>query len=157
MFLVEHLEPSTGRITVSSGLTRYRFIIWLYGPFSREIYDDLDMLVDSGEIVEQVLGSDTQPRVEEIPLSLYDDDSHPKTMFVYRPPKLIWRIKLRKLARELPYELTRKVDYAVERFGHMRPTELEDYVDKLLHLTPEKKLCYWEKAVDEYLKAEDLV
>jgi len=34
LFLVEHLNPASRRVTRSTGLTGYRFYIWLYGRSS---------------------------------------------------------------------------------------------------------------------------
>lgn len=61
LFLVEHYDLDTGRITRSQGLTGYRFAVWSYGPFSKEVYDDLEKIVDNGYVVKKVVGSDTQP------------------------------------------------------------------------------------------------
>jgi len=51
LFLVEHLDPATSRVTKSTGLTGYRFHIWLYGPFSEEVYRNLEALVSRGTLL----------------------------------------------------------------------------------------------------------
>jgi len=158
LFLVEHLDPATRRVTKSTGLTGYKFYIWLYGPFSEEVYRDLEALVNRGDVVEEVIGADTRVRVDEagVILPLYDDDEAPKVIYVYRPRTgILWwlrggeRIDIDARARE-------KAEWVLNEYGKYTPSELEDIVLKLLGLTQDKKLRYLGVSVDEYLEREGL-
>ncbi|MEM1610938.1 MAG: Panacea domain-containing protein [Sulfolobales archaeon] len=153
LFLVEHYDLEGSRVVRSQGLTGYRFIVWLYGPFSKDVYDDLDVLVERGLIEEKILGSDSIPQVHGIRLSMYDDDGYPKTLYIYRPrnPPKRYRLNI-----QIAGDLARKIDQVVQLYGGMSPTELEEHVNNLLKLTPEKKIQYWGRTVDEYLQAEGL-
>lgn len=158
LFLVEHLDLDTGRVVPSRGITGYKFKIWLYGPFSEEVYYDLEMLVEQGLIEEDVIGSDTYVRVREldVPLPLYEDDGYPKVIYVYYPKRKTLLFPFSGTERaKLPTELKRKIDQVITRYGNLTPTQLEQEVLKLLKLTPEKKLKYMGLSIDEYLKKEE--
>ena len=156
MFLVEHLDPRTGRLTTSTGLTGYKFIIWLYGPFSQSIYKDLDKLVYEGFVEEDVVSGEYSPRFKDLNLLLYDDDGYPKLMYIYRPGRLkllLLRIRGKTNMISEPSPTVReKVDLVLERFGGQPAWELERTVLKMLGLTPEEKLEWMGRRVDEYLK-----
>lgn len=158
LFLVEHYDLESNRVVRSQGLTGYRFIVWLYGPFSKDVYDDLDVLVERGLIEEKILGSDSIPQVHGIRLSMYDDDGYPKTLYIYRPGNpfmvILKPFSRYRLGHQVPVDLARKIDQIVQRFGGMSPTKLEEHVNNLLKLTPEKKIRYWGVSMDEYLQAE---
>ncbi len=155
LFLVEHLDPNTGRIVPSRGITGYRFKIWLYGPFSEEVYQDLEELVDKGLVVEKVMGSDAYVRVNEldVPLPLYEDDGYPKVIYIYYPRRLFFSSgKVR-----LPPQLKEKIDLIIKEYGGLTPTQLEKKVLKMLNLTPQKKLKYMGTSIDEYLRKERMI
>ena len=161
LFLVEHLNPATGKLTRSSGATGYRFIIWLYGPFSREIYTDLERLEDEGLVNEEVVSGETTPRFQGLNMLLYEDDGTPKVIYIYTP-----RTPHRRLMRfrvpvgrsseavNLPTPVRKRIDYVLERYGHMNGTQLEQEVLRMLKLTPEKKMKYMYRLVDEYIVNE---
>lgn len=155
LFLVEHLDPSTGRIVPSTGITRYRFKIWLYGPFSEEVYQDLEKLVDQGLVVEEAMGSDAHVRVNglEIPLPLYEDDGYPKVIYIYYPRRPVFGG--RKV--RLPPQLREKIDLIIRKYGNLTPTQLEKKVLEMLNLTPQKKLKYMGISIDEYLRKERMI
>ncbi|MCE4611427.1 MAG: SocA family protein [Desulfurococcales archaeon] len=156
MFLVEHLDPERGRLTPSTGLTGYKFVIWLYGPFSQSIYKDLDRLVDEGFVEEEVVSGERSPRFRNLNLLLYDDDGYPKLMYIYRPTRPKFLIfKLRRKANmisEPSPPVKEKIDLILDRFGHQPAWELERNVLEMLGLSPEEKLEWMGKSVDEYLR-----
>jgi len=156
LFLVEHLDPATSRVTKSTGLTGYRFHIWLYGPFSEEVYRDLEALVSRRDVVEEVIGADTRVRVEEagVVLPLYDDDDAPKVIYVYRPRTSLLQRLFRRERVEIDAKVKEKTDWVLREYGAYTPDELTNIVFKLLNLTREKKLRYLGVSVDEYLENE---
>ena len=163
VFLVEHLDPDGWRITRSSGLTGYRFKIWLYGPFSEEIYRDLDWLVDRGAIEEDVVGVEKAVVLRELDISLplYVDDGFPKVIYIYKPRRRILKLipgfgSVDRWGGDLHPELRRRIDTIVERYGKLSPAELEEEVNSMLKLTPEKKQRYRGVKIDKYLEEEGL-
>ena len=156
LFLIEHLDVSSEKLSTSTGLTGYKFIIWLYGPFSPDIYKDVEDLVLEGYIKEEVIGSDSEIEVNNIRLTLYDDDGSSKVMYIYRPS---WKLRYKLLLRHedvLNKEERKKIDHIIKKYGGMSASELEQKVLELLNLTPEKKKKYMGKSVDEYLREEGL-
>jgi len=159
LFLVEHLDPASRGVVKSTGLTGYRFYIWLYGPFSEEVYRDLEVLVERGDVVEEVIGADTYVRVDEagVVLPLYDDDEAPKVIYIYRPKtSILWLFFGREKVSVDP-RAKEKIDWVLREYGKYTPTELEAITMKLLNLTPDKKLKYLGISVDKYLEMENLV
>jgi len=148
MFLVEHWDLETGRITKSSGLTGYTFKIWLYGPFCPEINRDLADLAERGIIEEEVYryyeGSQLPKERELPPLSTYIDDGEPRTFYFYRTREDIE-------VKDLGKEVLKKIFIVVKTFGKMSPLDLELHVCKMLGLTPLKKMLNWGRTIDEYL------
>jgi len=139
MFLVEHWNPNTNRIVKSTGLTGYIFKIWLYGPFSESLNEDLMRLKNERLIDEKVL-------IEVPYLSTYIDDGEPRRMYLYRV--------IRSGDLGLPgQEVREKIREVIKRFGHMKPMELELKVCDMLKLTPLKKISAWGKTIDEYLSS----
>ena len=160
LFLVEHYDPEEGRLTRSTGFTGYKFTIWLYGPYAPEVYDDLEQLVEAGMVRERVVGADSQPRFHGILLSLYDDDGVAKVIYIYSPrrrwPRLLFSKTARRAVEDLPAHVRFRVDRILKEYGWMNGTQLEHKVCEMLRLTPEKKLKYMGKTVDEYLACEGL-
>jgi len=158
LFLVEHLDPALRRVVKSTGLTRYRFFIWVRGPFSDEILTDLGELVEKGLVVEDVIGADTRVKVDEIGtiLPLYDDDDAPKVVYIYRPKMSFLQRLFRREKIEIDAKVKEKVDWVLREYGRYTPNELEDISLKLLGLTQDKKLRYLGVSVDEYLEREGL-
>jgi len=159
LFLIEHLDPASRRVVKSTGLTGYKFYIWLYGPFSDEIYGDLEVLINRGGVIEEVIGADTHVRVDEagVVLPLYDDDEAPKVIYVYRPRAgILWWL-LGRERMSIDARVKEKVDWVLREYGKYAPFELETITIKLLNLTPDKKLRYLGVSVDEYLEKENLV
>ena len=156
MFLVEHWD--NGRIVKSTGLTGYKFNVWLYGPFSRRLYEDLEFLVDKGFIEEEVIGFDSRQKVENINLGFYDDNGYPKTIYVYKPCKH-WEKYLKEieciLSKEKP-EVIRRVSLVLEKFGALSPTKLEENINEMLGLNLRLKEKYWGKPMDSYIENEVL-
>ena len=148
MFLVEHWDLETGKITKSSGLTGYTFKIWLYGPFCPEINRDLVELAERGIIEEEVYryyeGSQLPKEKELPPLSTYIDDGEPRTFYFYR-------IREDIEIEGLDKEVLKKISVVVKTFGKMSPLDLELRVCGMLGLTPLKKMLNWGKTIDEYL------
>ena len=146
LFLIEHYDPEQRRIKPSTGITGYKFVIWSYGPFSKEIYDDLDKLVENGLVIERVVGSDEEPE-----LDLYIDDGYPKRIYYYEPSKNLIR-NSQKLLEVLDRSAIKKIDVILELFGSKKPFELEKFVNNILKLTLDKKIEYWGYDIDSYLK-----
>jgi len=160
LFLVEHLDLSSRRVVKSTGLTGYKFYIWLYGPFSEEIYKDLETLVNREDIIEEVIGADTRIRVDEagVVLPLYDDDEAPKVIYIYQPrTSILQRFFGGRDKVEINERVKEKIEWVLKEFGKLRPSELEDITMRLLGLTQDKKLKYLGVSVDEYLEKENLV
>ncbi len=156
LFLLEHFDPESKRVVKSRGLTGYRFVVWSYGPFSKEIYEDLEKLVDEGLIKESIVGSDATPEYEGIALDLYTDDGFPKRMFIYEPNVRDPSKLLRQLEKKLDPKVVAVIDSVLQEFGMKMPHELEDFVNGLLKLTPDKKIRYWGIDIDSYLAQEGL-
>jgi len=161
LFLVEHLDLTSGRVMKSTGLTGYRFKIWLYGPFSEEIYRDLEELVDRGEVEEEVVGSDVEVRVRglDTPFLLYEDDGFPKVIYIYSPRQCILPliVPVKGWADAVPEDLKKRVGEVLRKYGSLTPTQLEGEVYRMLDLTQEKKLKYMGIDIDAYLENEGLV
>ena len=138
------------------GITGYTFTVWVYGPYPRELHRDLELLVDNGLVVEEVVGSDSTPEYRGIRLGLYDDDGYSKRIHVYRPSRLLKWLYRGRIRRSLSH-IAEEIDYIVEEYGSKTPTELEEYVNTLLDLTPEKKIKYLGTSVDDYLKKENII
>lgn len=145
LFLIEHLDIKTEKIRKSTGLTGYTFKIWNYGPFSKEIYDDLDDAVKTGIVRETVRTWD-----DMLSLYTYIDDGMPRRMYYYEI------VRVKRLAINLSSEIKNRVNYIVRRYGSLSPLDLESHVNKLLRLTPRKKAEYWGVSIDRYLEAEGL-
>jgi len=156
LFLVEHFDLGSKRIVKSRGLTGYRFVVWSYGPFSKEIYEDLEKLVDEGYVEERVVGSDATPEYEGIVLDLYTDDGFPKRMFIYEPRVRDPSRILGQLEKKLDHRVVTVIDGVLQEFGLKMPHELEDFVNGLLKLSPDKKVRYWGIDIDSYLDREGL-
>jgi len=156
MFLIEHYDLKDKKVRKSKGLTGYKFLIWTYGPFSKEIYDDLDRLIDEELIREEVVGSDSMSMIEGIVLDSYIDDGYPKRMFIYRPNSRHFKDDLDYLKSELSVDVVNTVDNVLRMFGNLMPYELESLVNKLLHLDLPKKIKYWGLSIDEYLEREGI-
>ena len=152
LFLIEHLDLKRNAIVSSTGLTGYRFKIWLYGPFSEEIYQDLEKLVEKKLIVEEVISSDSRVKVNEadVLLPLYEDDGTPKVIYVYYPRRY-FHLSLREKS-DIDNKTKEKINVIITKFGHYTPTELEEKVLEYLGLTPDKKLKYMGMYIDDYLK-----
>ncbi|NPA04847.1 MAG: SocA family protein [Crenarchaeota archaeon] len=105
---------------------RADFVIWDYGPFSKEIYDVL----------------------EDESLFTIADLEPPVTVELTGEG--------RRLAEEagerLPRQLARRIDAVVERFGRLSGAKLAEYVYKMIDLTPSLKEEYLGVAVDKYLE-----
>jgi len=161
VFLVEHLNLATGRAVKSTGLTGYSFKVWVSGPVSWELHEDINTLVEKGYLREEVIGAENldKGRASELQragvynLLLYEDDGYPKVLFAYRPGLLnIFRKPLPKL----PGHLRRRVELVVEKFGSMTPDQLEDEIYDILWMTREKKLKYLGYHINDYLAEEKL-
>lgn len=149
MFLIEHYDLERGIIGKSERLTGYTFKIWFYGPFSFEIYDDLNVLVRNKVIRETVINYDEEPILDETLLGSYIDDGEPRKIFYYEPIEKLEDIV--KYVERNPY-LRFKVERILEMFGRLKPYEIEDLVINKLRLTPFRKLEYWGLTIDEYLE-----
>jgi len=151
LFLMEHLDLKKNIITKSQKLTGYEFKIWLYGPFSEKIYDDLKFLVKSKYLGETVVNYEETPLLpaEDIVLSGYDDDGEPRKIFYYVP--LMEVNKFIEFMRTRDH-LKKKVEIIVKNFGSKKPCEIEAIVNAMLKLTPLRKLEFWGLTVDEYLE-----
>jgi len=150
MFLVEHYDLKTKTVKKSTGLTGYRFKIWSYGPFSKEIYDDLDQLVEDGSIEEEIISDIIRPD-----LSLYTDDGYPKRMYVYKPSRDPAE-QLHGVLKDLDKNVIEKIDRIIDLFGDKSARDLEEFVNKILRLDVEKKINYWGEDVDTYLEREKI-
>ena len=141
LFLVEHWEK--GRIVRSLGLTGYRFKVYYYGPFSKEVYDDLDLLRKRGLIEEEVVIWTRQPMYKGILVDGYVDDCEVSgKLWLYKP----------KVENSIPKnKTTEKMKLIIKEFGGYTPSELEIKVNRMLKLTPIKKLKFMNKSIDEYL------
>lgn len=53
-FLAEHLDPENGRLDTPQRLGSFEFVIYKYGPFSRDLLDAFDTLRDRGLVEERV-------------------------------------------------------------------------------------------------------
>lgn len=53
-FLAEHLDPECGRLDTWQQLGSFEFIVYKYGPFSRDLLDSFDSLRDRGLVEEHV-------------------------------------------------------------------------------------------------------
>ena len=144
-FLVEHWSPDDDKVVRSTRLTGYVFRIWMYGPFSEGIQEDLGRLVSEGSIREEVYWYEVTPSFNNIHLGTYVDDGEPKKLYLY---------SLLGPKPRLDARLEGKLDVVLRRFGHLTPTELELTVNRMLKLTPLKKVEYWGVTVDEYLERE---
>lgn len=154
VFLLEYTDRGE-RVVGKRGLVGYKFVIWLYGPYSPDLHEDIEKLVDKGLINERVVGSDSVLHYREARLTLYNDDGYPKTIHIYRPSiklRLLYRPTLRKVLSSIAPE----IDFIVEKYGEKTATELENYVSTLLKLTPEKKIQYLGTDVDKYLVRENI-
>ncbi|HDH07306.1 MAG TPA: DUF4065 domain-containing protein [Thermoproteales archaeon] len=151
LFLVEHYDPDRKIVTTSSNTTGYEFIIWSYGPFSKKIYDDIDRSVERGLLEERVISSDIKPD-----LSLYIDDGYPKRIYLYKPTKELLR-KRYDIERKLDEKVVEKITKILKLFGFRKPYKLEEFTNALLRLTQEKKIIYWGKEVDYYLRKERII
>ena len=141
LFLVEHFDPDRELVTKSSGYTGYTFRIWMYGPFSKKIYQDLRKLKGKDLIQEEKKTWKDDPW-----LSVYIDDGSPREMFYYTP-------KISSRDVRIPLSVMEKINKILEKYGNKSPMELEQFVNQKLDLTPIKKLEYWGKTIDEYLGA----
>jgi len=152
LFLVEHFDLKENRVTKSQKLTGYEFKIWIYGPFSEKIYEDLKSLLRNGFLQEKTITYEDVPLLiaEDIVLSGYDDDGEPRKIFYYKPSPKPFSEMIRFMEKR--NHLREKIEDIVKRFGEMKPYEIETFVNKLLKLTPLKKLKYWGLTVDEYLE-----
>jgi len=161
VFLVEHLNLATGRAMRATGLTGYSFKVWVSGPVSWELHEDINTLVEKGYLREEVITADglDKGRASELEragiqsLLLYEDDGYPKVLFAYRPglPNIF-----RKPLPRLPGRVKNKVELVVKKFGPMTPDQLEDAVYDILWMSREKKLKYLGYHVDDYLFEEKL-
>ncbi|RLF10265.1 MAG: hypothetical protein DRJ69_03375 [Thermoprotei archaeon] len=142
-FLVEHWSPSEEKVVRSTRLTGYTFRIWMYGPFSEEIQDDLGQLVEKGEVLEQVYWYEVTPSFNEVYLGTYVDDGEPKKLYLY---------SLTRPRPRLKAQVEGRLDDVLKRFGHLTPMDLEQLVNRMLRLTPLKKTEHWNETVDEYLE-----
>lgn len=147
-FLVEHWDPETERIVRSKGLTGYRFIVWLYGPYSEPLTDDIDFLVNRGVLDEEEIWFEREPSYNGIYLGTYVDDGEPRRIYLYG---------LKRCKPKLNPKLVSLLDEVLEKFGDFNPVKLEEHVNSLLSLTPLKKREYWGRLVDEYLEHEGLL
>jgi len=161
VFLVEHLNLATGRVVRSTGLTGYSFKVWVSGPVSWELHEDISMLAEKGYLREEVITADSVDRrraselqragVQSLPM--YEDDGYPKVLFAYRPGLLNI---LRKPMPRLPGHLRRRVELVVERYGGMTPDQLEDEVYEILWMDRKRKLKYLGYHINDYLAEERL-
>jgi len=163
VFLVEHLNLATGRAMRSTGLTGYSFKVWVSGPVSWELHEDINTLVENGYLREEVIGAENldRRRVSELEragvqsLLMYEDDGYPKVLFAYSPRLLnIFRSPLP--LPKLPGHLKHKIELVVEKYGSMTPDQLEDVAYDILWMTREKKLKYLGYHIDDYLFEEKL-
>ncbi|ABL89084.1 hypothetical protein Pisl_1937 [Pyrobaculum islandicum DSM 4184] len=145
MFLVEHWDGGRG-VSKSLGLTGYRFVVWLYGPYSPQVDEDLEWLVEEGYISERVYGYDSYHSVvadgEVVRLGFYDDDESPKVIYVYRPT-------LRARFVRIGEPLRARIDAVVDKFGRYTANELETLTTAMLGVEKRKALG---KAVDEIVQ-----
>jgi len=147
LFLVEHFDLERRAIVKSLGITGYTFYIWGYGPFSKEIYDDLEDLVEKKLIEENVvtLNQDIESELG-IDLNMYSDDGAGKRMYIYTPEKNDTKFL------DLDPKVSLKIDIILSEFGMKRPHELEEIVNEMLKLDNKKKIRCWGISIDEYIE-----
>ncbi len=147
VLLIDYLDLRTGKITGKQKLFNYKFVIWYYGPFSEELYQDLEVIVDRELVIENISSEVSYPRVrvdrEEINLSMYNDNGFSKVIYVYKlikeNPKFITKIlnTLRKTISEEDrgYVLKlNKIDKIVEMYWSYTPNEIERLVNDMLDI-----------------------
>ncbi|ADI31348.1 type II toxin-antitoxin system antitoxin SocA domain-containing protein [Staphylothermus hellenicus] len=142
LFLVEHLDIESGKLSRSRGLTGYKFIVYSYGPFSKDVYRDLESLVKEGIVEERM-----ETWRQESLLYTYIDDGKPRRIYYYR-------ILDENRVPKLPREVEDKIKLVIEKYGSLPPMKLESHVNELLKLTPKKKVEYWGEFIDDYLEEE---
>lgn len=101
------------------------WIIYLWGPFSYDVYQAKDKLIREGFIYEDVETKALIPEGEE---------------------------KLKEIAEELNRETKETIDKVVETYGIYDSIDLTYMIYKALKLTPLNKEKYFGKPVSEYLK-----
>lgn len=145
LFLIEHWNPETGEIVPSQKLTGFQFKIWFYGPFSQELVAHVEKLVKKRKLIEECHVYDLPSSIQGLSLNAYSDDGTPRRIYLYSPG-------FTTAKEQLAQPLKERLHIVLDRFGERNPIELEAQVNKMLKLTPMKKLEYWGLPVDEYIK-----
>lgn len=139
MFLVDYdIEGKVRKLGFSGA--EYRILV--YGPYSDEITNAVEELIEEGRVEEIVVSDSFSPRslVNRFEEELSYENGR---LYLYRPigdvPRLNTKARLR-------------VEYVVDRYGRLSGSRLEVFIAKRLGLTPEIKEKYFGMPIDEYLK-----
>jgi len=139
MFLVDYdVEGSAVR---KLGLSGAEYKILVYGPYSDDVANAIEELVEEGKVEEIVVSKGFSQRrltdkfLEELK---YEDGR----LYLYRP--ITPAPKLRPMVKE-------RVEYVVDRYGGLSGGYLEKFISEKLRLTPVVKEKYFGVTIDEYL------
>ena len=147
MFLVEFFDPVTEFI-VPSSLTGYQFVVWVTGPVSWGLDEDIELLVDGGFLDEKVYSKDSYRVIDGIDLSFYEDDGHPGVIYKYRRGKKWKRLHVINTIDRYVYD---RVKWVAEKYGSMNPLELRRTVNDLIELSINDIREYVNRPIEEVI------
>ena len=123
------------------------FKVFIYGPYSDEIAEEVENLVKEGYIDEIVVSTGFSP--SRIVYRFFDELlSEDGRTYIY---------KVRQRPKPVKPEVMNRIRYVLEKYGKMTGGELEKEVVNKLSLTPDNKEKYFGEPIDEYLKKQGLL
>jgi len=140
MFLVDY--DIEGEKIRKLGFSGAKFKVLVYGPYSDQVADAIETLVEKGKVEEMVITNGFSPRrliskyMEEL---RYEEGR----IYLYKP-------RVRNVPR-LPSNVKQRIEEIVEKYGSYTGGELEKLVTDKLGLTPERKEKYFGISIDEYI------
>ena len=92
LFILEYMDLNRRVVRRRKGIVPAKFIIWHYGPFSSDIVDTLDNMVEEGYVAEECIPFEEYDRLRQylklypfyyLTLSDYEDEGAPYRIFIY--------------------------------------------------------------------------
>ena len=130
-YYLDNSKVSTSKLTND---LNYNFIIYYYGPFSWELYADVDMLVDKGYLIEKYQHGD-----------IYDE---------FIKGYYIYELTENGIKKALNYKGDdfERINRIINLFKDKNADELEKICYKLLNLNEKLKDKVFGYSTEEYLK-----
>lgn len=125
-----------------------KFKVLVYGPYSNEVAEEVEKLVEEGYIDEIVVSTGFSPSrmINKFFNELIADDGRTYVYKVKKDPKIYLDKKVRD-----------RIRLVLKKYGKLTGGELEKKVIDKLSLTPDNKEKYFGEPIDKYLIEQRLL